>query len=99
MRYRDLSHEEKRKVVSLVFKEAERMKQEHKRINYHGLSRIIFMKTGVTLSHVTIRYWIVGIRRPMGKFKAIRRPPDEDAQIVRGLILTDISPEYDLHTI
>ncbi|RLE67669.1 MAG: hypothetical protein DRJ43_06985 [Thermoprotei archaeon] len=99
MRYRDLSYEEKRKVVSLVFEEAERMKQEHKRINYHELSRIIFMKTGVTLSHVTIRYWIVGIRRPMGKFKAIRRPPDEDAQIVRGLILTDINPEYDLHTI
>jgi len=35
MRYRDLSYEEKRKVVSLVFEEAERMKQEHKRINYH----------------------------------------------------------------
>ena len=90
-RYKDLPYEEKRKVVSLVFEEAKRMKQEGKRINYHELSRIVLTKMGVHLGHSTIRGWFTGLYKPMGGYKAIRRPPDEHSQVIRGLALTDIT--------
>jgi len=89
MKYRDLPYTEKEKIVSLVFEEAKRMEEKDKRINYHELSRIVLAKTGIRLKHVTIRSWIIREKVPMGNYKAIRRLPDEDAQIVRGLDLTD----------
>jgi len=89
--YKDLSYVEKEKVVSLVFKEAERiMRKGIERINYHELARTIFVKTGVTIHEKTIYRWITGKQTPLNEFKAARRPPDDDAPIVRGLILTDL---------
>jgi len=96
--YRDLPYEEKVRIVSLVFEEAKRMKEEGK-MNYHELSRIVLAKTGVILPFPTVWYWLTGMRRPMGNYKAIRRPPDEDAQIVRGLSMTDLHVERRRHSI
>ncbi|HDJ66417.1 MAG TPA: hypothetical protein ENF33_01705 [Nitrososphaeria archaeon] len=97
--YRAMPYEEKKKIVSLVLDEAERMKQEHKRINYHELSRIVLAKTGIILPVSTIWRWLTGICRPMGKYKATRRPPDKNGQIVRGLSMTDLRVEKRRHTI
>jgi len=98
-RYRDLPYEEKRKVVSLVFEEAERMKKEEGKIDYYELSRITFAKVAICLHPSTIRGWIIGKHVPLGDFKAARRPPDEKAQIIRGLLLTDLSRKDSCHTI
>jgi len=73
--YKDLSYVEKEKVVSLVFKEAERiMRKGIERINYHELARTIFVKTGVTIHKKTIYRWITGKQTPLNEFKAARRP-------------------------
>ena len=101
-RYRDLPYEEKRKVVSLVFEEAKRMKENGKGINYSELSRMVLMKAGIVLHYNTIRQWLTGKRTPLrvGRpLKAIRRPPDNDGQVVRGLTLTDLHREDLPHTI
>ena len=99
MRYRDLPYEERKKIVSLVFDEAERMKRLRGAVNYHELSKIVLMKTGVHLRRGVIWNWITGKAIPMGRFKAIRRPPDERTQIVRGLLLTDMTRRNAYHTI
>ena len=99
MRYRDLPYEGRRKIVSLVFEEAERMKEDGKRINYSELSRRILAKTGIMLCSETIRHWFTGKYMPMGKFKAIRRCPDENAQMVKGLLITDLKRTDTRHTI
>ena len=90
-RYRGLPYVEEEEIVSLVFKEAERMRKENGRINYHKLSRIIQQKTNIIIDPTTIRGWFVGKRKPHGKFKTARQPPDENARIVQGLLMTDLS--------
>ena len=94
MKYRDLPYTEKEKIVSLVFEEAKRMKRLNGDVNYHELSRIVLAKTCVTLHHEVIRRWFTKKRAPLKPVgqppKATRRPPDEDAQIVRGLSITDL---------
>ena len=90
-RYRGLPYVEEEEIVSLVFKEAERMRKENGRINYHKLSRIIQQKTNIIIDPTTIRGWFVGKRKPLGKFKTARQPPDENARIVQGLLMTDLS--------
>ena len=91
MRYRDLPYEEKKKIVSLVFEETNKMKRSNMHINCHELSRMILMKTGIYLAPSTIWDWFAGRHTPLRRrHKAVRRPPDENAQVVRGLVLTDL---------
>ena len=101
MRYRDLPYSEKEKIVSLVFEEAKRMKKDGKRVNYHELSRAIFAKTGIAIHYSTIRRWFTGEHTPLRikECKASRQPPDEDAQIVRGLEMTDLTRKDSSNTI
>jgi len=96
--FKDLSYTEKEKIVSLILEEAERMKRLMGTVSYNEISKIVLMKTGVHLRRGVIWNWITGRNTPMGKFKAIRRPPDENAQIVRGLSLTDVSSKNVYHT-
>jgi len=92
IRFIDLPRSERRRIVNLVFEEAEAMKNQKGRVNYNELSRKIYVKTGIHLWPAVIRSWIIGEKTPMkaGSLKAIRQPPDEDGQIVRGLIETDL---------
>ena len=99
MRYKDLPYEEKKKIVSLVFEEASKMKKLRRTINYRELSRIVFAKTNVHLGHCVIRDWLIKQCRPMGNYKAVRRPPKEDGQIIRGLSITDLHITERHHTI
>ncbi|MCF3653553.1 MAG: helix-turn-helix domain-containing protein [Aigarchaeota archaeon] len=97
--FKDLSYTEKEKIVSIVLEEAKRMKRLMEAVSCNEISKIVLMKTGVHLRRGVIWNWITGRNTPMGKFKAIRRPPDENAQIVRGLSLTDVSSRNVYHTI
>lgn len=97
--FRDLSYAEKEKIVSLVFEEAERMKKLSGAISYNKISKTVLMKADVHLRRCVIWNWITGRHKPMGRFKAIRRPPDGKAQIVRGLTLSDVSSRNVYHTI
>jgi len=90
-RYRDLLYIEQGEMVSLVFREAGRMRKKNGRINYHKLSRMIQRKTNIIINPTTIRGWFVGKRKPLGKLKMVRRPPDKNARIVQGLLMTDLS--------
>ena len=99
-RLRELPYTKQKKIISLVFEEAKRMREKGK-INYRELSRIVSAKTGITLHHNTIRGWLTREHTPLGwkKCKAARRPPDEDSQVVRGLEMTDLSYKVRHHTI
>jgi len=100
-RYRDQPDEIKEKIVSLVFEEFERMNKFKRRVSYEELARIVVEKTGVHIRRNTIWRWLNGENTPMGtkRHKAPRRPPDEDAQIVRGLSISDLSVIYKRYTI
>ena len=73
------------------------MRDEGEKISYRELERRILAKTNVMVHYNTIREWLLEEHTPlmMSKPKVPRQPPDEDAQIVRGLTMTDItSREY-----
>ena len=99
--YRDQPDEIKEKIVSLVFEEFERMNKYKRRISYEEIARIITEKTGVRVRRNTIWRWLNGENIPMGtkRHKVPRRAPDEDAQIVRGLSITDLNVIYQRYTI
>jgi len=101
LRYIDLPLSERKKVVSLVFEEAKKMKKSRGKVNYHELSRIVLTRIGVHLQPSLIRRWLLGkvipIRR--NRLKVVRRPPDNNGQIVRGLVLTDLRSEDWYYTI
>ena len=92
--YKDLSYEERKKILSLIFKKAIEIVRLDGKLNYNKLSRIIFTETGVTINPNTIRRWFRGQRNPFRRVGDCRRvegsPPDDNGQVVRGLLLTDV---------